>query len=1220
MKKLVIIILAILLVMGSSYFLYADTIEKTTITCTDEKMFESLRNKLGGYILLPSDVDINELTIKIPTDDIKKITELNLENCEISDITGIENFTYLKKINLARNKISDITPIDTLTSLEEINLSNNSNLGASNSIKTILPKKANLKTLKISNIGLSDISFLGQLKNLTSLYMSGITVNSLIDISGLTNLVELDVSSNMSLRSIKTVLNFKKLKILDLSNTGIDKLELDGENEVGIYNLTQLEELYLRSTNIEDMSIIVKTYYKENAYQDEEGNWYGDDVSYMPNMRVLDLGYINRNNDKDVVGFYELRYFTKLEKLYMPGNHISDVSSIVELSNLVEINLAENDIEDLSGFLETENVTDDNGNEYEIVKRSINAISIDLHDNIIVDVTPLGRVLNKKEIISLDLQNNRIYDVSALEDVGTVEVNIRLYNQDITFPIFYKKVPLNQYMILLPIMQQAKNPNSIVYDENSEYITKECTLNDDPEYQRVGLYNVIIDHKWRPEDTQNTDEEPNKDETIMVTLSGGIADGSKIKYVITEDIESRDSLKFNDVNLERVVYNSLSEKILDGPYLIQAEKIVNAHTRLIDETDELDASNKNITDLTGLESLYNLEDLDVSKNTGIKTLNPIKYCTNILKLNASNTSIKNDYSAIMDMKELETLLLNNTGMTSIRVLNEYVEKILEEDMNINLKTLDISSNIGINDINGVEKIVSLLDLIVSNTSIEETPSLKSLANLERLSMYSNKLDKIPEIAGLRKLSYIYMANNKINNLANITGINCSLKELDLSNNLIDDEEINNLANINVTRKLNISGNMITNVTPLKNYLGTLQELNVSKNRISDVSVIDGEFSPNSYVDASNQKIALGIESASENVVEIDLPQIFRAAKDSTGFFYTAENFITQNCTISGTKVIININEIGNNIATVKINGGNATGTTLSIVPPIKTEIRYNKETITNQDVTATITFTNRATEDITILNNNGSNEYKFEKNGEFTFEYIDKYGLNGETKAIVNWIDKTSPVITGILNGKVYENAVTPSVADENLDTVILTKDGQNVEDYVLGNKISEAGAYKIIATDKAGNTSNVSFQIKNKIEEQSDIITSSTYTVSEGTNIIKNIKQKTTVNSIKENLQHDMNYVIKDLNGREVSGDTKVGTGYTIVMENGKVYTIIVSGDINGDGDIKINDLARAQKVFLSMVSLNSVQNEAIDLNNNNRFDINDLAKIQKMYIGLIK
>ncbi|MFR6495764.1 MAG: leucine-rich repeat domain-containing protein [Ruminococcus sp.] len=39
------------------------------------------------------------------------VTELDISGCGIADLTGIENFSNLKKLNCAENRITDLSPL-----------------------------------------------------------------------------------------------------------------------------------------------------------------------------------------------------------------------------------------------------------------------------------------------------------------------------------------------------------------------------------------------------------------------------------------------------------------------------------------------------------------------------------------------------------------------------------------------------------------------------------------------------------------------------------------------------------------------------------------------------------------------------------------------------------------------------------------------------------------------------------------------------------------------------------------------------------------------------------------------------------------------------------------------------------------------------------------------------------------------------------------------------
>ncbi len=65
------------------------------------------------------------------------------------------------------------------------------------------------------------------------------------------------------------------------------------------------------------------------------------------------------------------------------------------------------------------------------------------------------------------------------------------------------------------------------------------------------------------------------------------------------------------------------------------------------------------------------------------------------------------------------------------------------------------------------------------------------------------------------------------------------------------------------------------------------------------------------------------------------------------------------------------------------------------------EIEYSTTELTSGEVIARLV---RASEPITITNNNGSDTYTFTKNGEFNFEFVDKVGNKGRATAKVDWI------------------------------------------------------------------------------------------------------------------------------------------------------------------------------------------------------------------------
>lgn len=273
-------------------------------------------------------------------------------------------------------------------------------------------------------------------------------------------------------------------------------------------------------------------------------------------------------------------------------------------------------------------------------------------------------------------------------------------------------------------------------------------------------------------------------------------------------------------------------------------------------------------------------------------------------------------------------------------------------------------------------------------------------------------------------------------------------------------------------------------------------------------------------------------------------------------------------------------------------------------------INYSTETYTNKPVTATISFNK---EDVVVTNNNGSTEYIFNDNGEFTFEYEDILGNNGSSKAVVTWIDKNPPVISNITSGSTYDKSITPAIEDDKSNvTVKLEKDGITIN-YVLGQEISENGNYILTATDEAGNEVKVSFKIEKLVN---DSITSEKYIIK--TDLIHKILPETKVSDFKNLITAECSYKILDANGNELTDIDFITTNSKLVLETGKEYKLLVLGDIESDGKITIKDLAKIQKVYLGIDDIEN-KTELIDLDGNNAFELKDIATIQKVYLKLM-
>lgn len=86
--------------------------------------------------------------------------------------------------------------------------------------------------------------------------------------------------------------------------------------------------------------------------------------------------------------------------------------------------------------------------------------------------------------------------------------------------------------------------------------------------------------------------------------------------------------------------------------------------------------------------------------------------------------------------------------------------------------------------------------------------------------------------------------------------------------------------------------------------------------------------------------------------------------------------------------------------------------------------------------------------------------------------------------------------------------------------------------------------------------------------------------------------------------------------NAEKTAGVISTGDKVTIYDAKGNIkitYSIVITGDTNGDGKISIIDLARVQKHLLEVSKLSDVYGASADINRDGKVSILDLARVQK-------
>jgi hypothetical protein len=157
-------------------------------------------------------------------------------------------------------------------------------------------------------------------------------------------------------------------------------------------------------------------------------------------------------------------------------------------------------------------------------------------------------------------------------------------------------------------------------------------------------------------------------------------------------------------------------------------------------------------------------------------------------------------------------------------------------------------------------------------------------------------------------------------------------------------------------------------------------------------------------------------------------------------------------------------------------------------------------------------------------------------------------------------------------------------------------------------------GKGKIIITyqgDYEG-TVPVEFKILSPIPDK---ITSSIVSVDEHTGYISKLTVGTTVRSFIDSI-NEKEYIAVYQDNTKVSDTALIGTGMFVhIMDDGKIiktYTLVVTGDSNGDGKINITDMLAVKACVLKKSQLTGANAKACDVNGDGKVNITDFIKVK--------
>lgn len=172
--------------------------------------------------------------------------------------------------------------------------------------------------------------------NVTRLSLEKKGVSDISVLAGLTELTYLDLGDNY-ITDISVLAKLTKLETLWLDNNKL--------GDIGaLANLTNLKGLYLHGNNVKDISALANLTNLKSLWLNDNNI---SDIRVLAGLTKLDDFRIRNNN---IIDIGVLAGLTNLKTLYLADNDISDISVLAGLTEITSLELQQNNISDISAL------------------------------------------------------------------------------------------------------------------------------------------------------------------------------------------------------------------------------------------------------------------------------------------------------------------------------------------------------------------------------------------------------------------------------------------------------------------------------------------------------------------------------------------------------------------------------------------------------------------------------------------------------------------------------------------------------------------------------------------------------------------------------------------------------------------------------------------------------------------------------------------------------
>ena len=628
----------------------------TTASLKDTPEFKfiqthGIKNLLGlenAVNLEKLDLNENEISDLSPIAKLNKLTKLSLIRNRISNLQPLSELTNLEYLDLYANKIVDISPLAKLTNLKHLDLHNNNDQTGdpvhptiSGGIKDISVVK-NLTKLEMLSLGSNNITDITPIKNLTNIKDLVLAGNHISDYSGLEQYIADRVAKQQegegSVSFAGQRINYDKTVDVSGSTVSVDST-FKGINELG-----------------EKLAKVFESDEPVNLFSEVTTDVEGVSATYNPETSKFDFTFteefLNKNQGKVVpinlkVGVEDYAWNVKNIKLNvnLSKETIKKPTDTVELSSTDKV-VYRTLLNDWSNFNKKyKNLTDKANSEHVVNKKP----------------TSIPKPNSEADFHVSDFEKLRVFDINGEVKLGNTSVNIPVTDE------------------LISSLENASNLEEFKVLAKKDEVRKIKDFTFLKKLTELKLFYYTNQNKTKEKvDVTNLDLTSNsKLEDVRVGQGNlqnlNFINGLNLKNLDVEDNEINDISSLR--NMTSLTELHLDNNKLNSDNVSDIAGLVNLKTLYL-------KNNKDISDINALESLKNIEALEL-KNMNITDLSVLKKLPNLRRLVIDGNPLDKEYMDIIKELNINTGYLGEITKEDFEWLKQYASRNTMADATLN---------------------------------------------------------------------------------------------------------------------------------------------------------------------------------------------------------------------------------------------------------------------------------------------------------------------------------------------------------------------------------------------------------------------------------------------------------------------------------------------------------------------------------------------------------